>query len=188
MALEEAFGEPPAQNGEPFAPNPLDDPEGDQQEEWWEDMLPEEAFGETPAAEATSENDSGLITKAKRKATVQELNKQVKAARLEHDQLRLTAWFCLGDAGYMRDPGQGEARGPNIDIPPFAAEISHTHDKLITVGGFVACRRCGRYASERKAKLFGKDCPREIKAGYAAPIKALLDGRLPPNANRWPDM
>ena len=100
-----------------------------------------------------------------------------KEARAEDDH-----WFRMAIGVGNERAHIADAQPELSQLPRFAKQIHETHTALASMGGFIACKRCGRYTSERSS--LANPCTGALKDATA--LKNLERGRLPPNARFWP--
>ena len=69
---------------------------------------------------------------------------------------------------------------------PFKMHASHT--KTLYLGGFAACERCGRIASQnRQGNALIAECRKYCPRGSASRLKRMRQGQHPQGKDEWPD-
>ena len=161
--------------------NDFDDPEAGLEEE----LAEEEAFPEPEPWQPPVR----LVSKAVRERHRQQQARGRRRTMQNQQRQRETTFLELCDAGFFA----ATANGQRSSTTPAAeaanrAGTHRSHRRIIVVGGFLACRGCGRYKGrERHSPTLSQPCPGKICKGGGAPLAALLRGRLPPKARAWPE-
>ena len=189
-----ALGRPQARfEGETLRKGGFDDPEGFTEEELDCDASLPDAFPEplqlgTALASSAPEQPpppaQKLVSRTQRAKLIRQNRVFAKQRRETNLQTLDSLWDRVERAACS---SSGSSRG-NADwgiLPTFLSDAHPTH-KLLTCGGFLACRWCGRLASVAAGNL-QQVCRRRIPQGGREPLLSLLRGSLPRHWSTWPD-
>ena len=125
-----------------------------------------------------------LVSRAQRA----KLLRQNKVFQKERRESNLRTLDVLWDPVERAACSSSSLANGNADwgLLPSFLDDAHPSHKLVTVGGFLACRWCGRLACISAGKLQDA-CRRFIPKGGQEPLHSLLHGVLPRHWSSWPD-